>query len=378
MSQSNAMTNQRFIVSPGFDWIFVLGGAALTLALPVVVTAQPGLLPWVFWAWIVFFEGSHFWATLSRTYLDKKFSQENRSVLFGSLIFFVLPAIAVAHWKAVGSNLLVDLYGFGIFVWSLYHNARQHFGFFKIYSKKSAQSDPNSVGSSRWLYAGIVAPQFYFLMFHKGPAALGFFPSRASLGAGAGVIEAACWLISGMVGVYLIRQAIGSIKKGLGMPLVYSLVCWVFYSTMFYFVAPREPFYSMAQNGAQGLMLLAVMNSLFHNIQYHAIVWAYARKRYGEAREQSADLSVLGIASRVNGTLGSYLLVSVLMGFGFAWIVSGLGDWPTVTGHFTPTPMSPLSYILFFGIIGHHFFLDQKIWRPSRQSELRSYLGVSS
>ena len=37
-----------------------------------------------------------------------------------------------------------------------------------------------------------------------------------------------------------------------------------------------------AQNGAQLLMLLAVMNSLFHNIQYHAIVWIYARRRYAE------------------------------------------------------------------------------------------------
>jgi len=144
---------------------------------------------------------------------------------------------------------------------------------------------------------------------------------------------------------------------------------------MFYGVAPREPFFSAAQNGAQNLMLLAIMNSLFHNIQYHAIVWTYARKRYIENQENvSRDL--LGFASRINGSFKGYATASILMGVGFAWIVNGLGDWPNWQGVGPFHEMSALSYVLFFGIIGHHFFLDQMIWRPSRQKDLRSYLRL--
>jgi len=374
MSAQSNVTAGNYIINPKFDRTWVLGGAGLTLALPLLAYAAPELLPWFFWAWIVFFEGSHFWATISRTYLDRKFSFENRGVLLGSLIFFVLPALAIVHWQSTGSKLAIDLYGFGIFVWSLYHNARQHFGFFSIYSKKQNDSQAVKSDGKFWLYAAIVAPQFHFLMFQKGPAALSFFPSREALGTLAFGLDIACWAISALAGWVLLRRWVSTRASGVPMTWVYSAVCFVFYTVMFYAVAPREPFYPSAQNGAQGLMLLAVMNSLFHNIQYHAIVWAYARKRYQESGRNEA---ALGWAARINGSLGSYLLMSTLMGLGFAWIVWGLGDWPSITGTFEPRDMSSLSYVLFFGIIGHHFYLDQHIWRPSKQPELRSYLGMN-
>ncbi len=36
-----------------------------------------------------------------------------------------------------------------------------------------------------------------------------------------------------------------------------------------------------------------------------------------------------------------------------------------------------MAYVLYFGIVGHHFYLDQKIWRPSLQKDLSQYLGLS-
>ena len=118
-------------------------------------------------------------------------------------MFFVFPALAVAHWNATGSKLALDLYGFFIFVWSLYHNARQHYGFLSIYSKKGAETTEVKSSRTLWLYLAIVIPQFYFLMFHKAPLALSFFPSRETLGGAADLIQYACWILSASVGLRL-------------------------------------------------------------------------------------------------------------------------------------------------------------------------------
>ena len=375
---NQARTNDGFVFSRSYDFTFILGGALLTLALPLLVTLSPSALPVIFWAWIVFFEGSHFWATLARTYLDRKFASEHRGVLAGSLVFFLLPALAVAHWKATGTNLAIDVYGFAIFVWSLVHNARQHYGFLSIYSSKGGESRETKTARTTLLYVAICVPQLYFLIFHKGPLALSFFPKPAELGVVATALRAACWTVSLGAGVTLVTQLLRARAPGAERPmtLVYSTVCWVFYCTMFYVVAPREPFFARATNGAQLLMLLAVMNSLFHNIQYHAIVWMYAKRRYsGDAPPPDAR-SVFGWASRINGSFPSYAAMAIAMGCVFAWVVNGLGDWPSLTGEYAKPGMSALSYVLFFGIVGHHFFLDQHIWRPSRQPDLRSYLKL--
>ena len=365
-----------FVFSRGYDFTFILGGALLTLALPFVVTLLPAALPAIFWGWIIFFEGSHFWATLSRTYFDRKFSTEHRGVLVRSLVFFLIPALAVAHWKLTGSKLAIDLYGFAIFVWSLYHNTRQHYGFLSIYAKREDATAERKAKRTTLLYFAICVPQLYFLMFHKGPLALSFFPKPADLGSLAPILRAACWTLSAATGVALLAQLLRPGEGKRPMTVVYSTVCWVFYCTMFYAVAPREPFLVGAQNGAQLLMLLAVMNSLFHNIQYHAIVWIYARRRYAENVTPDAR-SGFGWAARINGSLFSYAAVATAMGCVFG-IVSGLGDWPSITGAYAPSGMSAVSYVLFFGIVGHHFYLDQHIWRPSRQADLRSYLKLDA
>jgi len=140
---------------------------------------------------------------------------------------------------------------------------------------------------------------------------------------------------------------------------------------MFYVVAPREPFFASPANGAQKLMLLAVMNSLFHNIQYHAIVWHYSAKRYRSDQQ-------FGWAARFNRSTANYVGISLLMGAAFGVIVWNMHDWPWITGGYTPAAAFPaIPYIFFFGIIGHHFYLDQRIWRPSKQQDLRQYLGLS-
>jgi len=367
-----------WVRSPRYDLTFIMGGALLTLLVPVAGISFPALIPLFLWAWLVLFEGSHFWATFSRTYIDRDFRRQNPGFLTWSLVFFIFPVLMVVLDQQNTGSHYMELYGFFIFLWSLYHNARQHFGFMSIYSNKSGL--PNSI-KDRFkfgIFAAVVAPQIFFLLNLKFQSAFPSFPKKEAMDPALGFffnyapkIATAITLLY-LVSTYLKSRPFAN-QAGGKVPFLYGMVCLVFYSVMFYVVAPMEPFYTAAANGAQAFMVIAVMNSLFHNIQYHAIVWHYSHKRYGEGKSKTDDY---GLAKWVGGSFLRYGVVALFFGGVFAGIVWNLGDWPSVAGNYTPSAASTWAYCLFLGIIGHHFYLDQKIWRPSQQQDLQSYLGL--
>jgi len=366
-----------WIRSPGYDLALVMGGALFTLGIAGAVTINPIWLPIFFWIWVVGFEGSHFWATFSRTYIDRAFRHENADVLRRSLIFFALPIAAVFADKGLSTALATTIYGFFIFLWSLYHNARQHYGFVSIYVKKAGMEQSLSSRYRSLIYWAVGATQVYFALNFKTQVAFAGAPKPAEVSTLVGlVLEYGPIVVSTLAGLYLLVLAVKTYashgKKAL-VPALYVATCLIFYSTMFYVIAPREPFFSSHVNGAQLFMLIAIMNSLFHNIQYHAIVWHYANRRYSQ--EQHAE-GIYGLAQWVNGRATTYMLVALALGAAFGVIVWNMGDWPSWTGNFAASPFNAFAYVLYFGIVGHHFYLDQYIWRPSKQPELRRYLDL--
>ncbi len=120
--------NLPWIKSKEFDLTFIFGGSLLVLALPAIASWIPTSALFLFWIWVVLFEGPHFAGTYSRTYWDQSFWKQNKQLLLWSLVFFLFPLLAVLFNQ-------MGIYGFFIFSWSLYHNTRQHYGFVSMYSK---------------------------------------------------------------------------------------------------------------------------------------------------------------------------------------------------------------------------------------------------
>ena len=347
--------------SKRFDLSLILGGALLTLALPLLAGRHSNILPALFWIWILVFEGPHFFSTWTRTYFDPKYLGAYSRLLTGSLVFFIFPALSYL----IASNAGLNFYGFFIFCWSLYHNARQHYGFLGLYARKAALSEKVRPNIKKWIYLFVVPPQIYFLFSFKLPSA---YPETSNL---LGTLQHFVQISAPMVSVLsLIAYAFVLIRGKIKYPITitsYTIGCLIFYSAMFYFVASREPFFAGAQNAAQRFMLIAVMNSLFHNIQYLAIVWLYGKAR------ASAN-SMTGIARAIHSNSWFYLGSCLLGGAVFGTIVWNLGDWTNVHGLWTQSESHLWAQILFFGIIGHHFYLDQKIWKPSIQKDVTSAL----
>jgi hypothetical protein len=373
----NQAATSPWIRSREYDLSFIMGGALLTLMVPAMVGLQPLLLPVFFWIWLVFFEGSHFWASFSRTYIDKTFRRNNPGYLTGSLVFFIFPVLAVLYDRAVPGSRAIDLYGFSIFLWSLFHNARQHYGFVSIYNKKSGGSRTLQERYRTMIYFAVGASQLHFVFNHRAFLTFASFPRPTEMSTPELLLFH--WLPLAVtvstavyIGVTALRTYRESGTRAL-VPAAYTAVCLIFYATMFYIVAPMEPFFTSHTNNAQLLMVIAIMNSLFHNIQYHAIVWHYGQKRYAETNAATQDF---GIARFANAKITNYAGIALFFGAVFGVIVWLSGDWPAVSGATETTAFNPISYCLYFGIVGHHFFLDQKIWRPSVQKELRAYLDL--
>ncbi|MBC87461.1 MAG: hypothetical protein CL677_09830 [Bdellovibrionaceae bacterium] len=368
--------NPRYwLKNPAFDLMFVTGGAFFTLLVAALAFSEPTFMPYILWIWIIAFEGSHFWATFSRTYIDKKYRSENSKVLFGSLVFFAFPGLAVLADSLQSDVSYMTLYGFFIFVWSLYHNAKQHYGFLSIYTGKAKVPEALKAKMVHLLFWGVGVAQVYFLFNFKSQLVFGL-PSVSEMGGSLGFLLGTVPMLISLALfiklVFLAKEAVGIVGGKALIGLYYVATCLIFYSTMFYFIAPKDLIFQNL-TGAETLMLIAVMNSLFHNIQYHAIVWYYGNKRFNE---QSAENKGYGVARFVNYKLANYMGFSLLMGLVFGFIVWNVGDWPAPTGSWHGVQSHSWAYILFFGIIGHHFYLDQKIWRPSKSKELRGYLNL--
>ena len=105
----------------------------LYLALYLLLHITPSYL---WWFWSVGFDGTHIFATASRTFFDREARRRNRTLFFGSLAFFFSlgPALVLA-------GLMHVLIGI-VAVWAYYHVVRQHYGFMVLYKVKNRDLRP--------------------------------------------------------------------------------------------------------------------------------------------------------------------------------------------------------------------------------------------
>src|SRR6266496_5222874 len=121
----------RWIVNRGVDLSLVIGSAFAGYVYLVLYTAMHVKITLLWWFWSVGFDGTHIFATASRTYFDKEARARDPKLLYGSLlVFFSLgPLMVLAGQK----GLLALLVG----VWAYYHVIRQHYGFLVLYKVKN-------------------------------------------------------------------------------------------------------------------------------------------------------------------------------------------------------------------------------------------------
>jgi hypothetical protein len=291
-------------------------------------------------------------------------------------------------------NLLLIFFG----LWAYWHVVRQHYGFMRLYQKKNADSHPIDARlDSALLYAGLLLPFLVYINRHpETRAQVGLsaaLPAYPPLPAGGRLmapfdlsyLTALSWehwivvisaaIIGMLATAFLVRQAV-RIRHGdringpkiLFMLAVVPLHVYVCFST----AVLTTP-----------LLAFGAFVTVFHDFQYHAIVYFYHRNRY---HRPEVDQKQFGWAPKISGNLFVYAVCAV----GFAAVIRLLG----CAFELNPgcTPLLATSEINLFGafntdalltgfLLGfplHHYFVDQFIWKTGRSEELQNDLKLTA
>jgi len=121
-----------------------------------------------------------------------------------------------------------------------------------------------------------------------------------------------------------------------------------------------------------------ILTGTGHCAQYHAVVWAYGKKRYTPAGEGTRSLPV-----RIFGNVWLYVVLGVLFGLvtlqgpGAGVFQRLLGDAFAALvpdGGFGVGVHVAVAFVS--GVRLHHFYVDSKIWKVSKSAALARNLNV--
>ena len=357
--RSTAPAGSRWIVSASQDLIWFHGSVVAGLLLLLVFAYAPKLTDASYapgnaavlalLLWGVLFDGTHVWGTYARSYLAPDPTARLGLPGSGSLALVLLgPLLAVVDaWLPQRPSLLghagwlFQNFLLVAYLWAYWHLVRQHYGFLVLYHRKSAGRRPSDARVDvALLWVGCLYP---YLRFSLSPA---------FLRSGLPVVLPESWLPQLRLGL---DAAAAVILGGLLLAVLLRLRR----------VRPGPPelllgvvigFTALVFSVLDNLLAITAVLTIFHNLQYHRIVWQYER---GRGRTPS-------------GGLGRYLGFGVLLGL--LWYgprILGVAVVPAGVGR-------NVLLGLGWGVALHHYFVDGRIWRVRRHAAITQALDAGA
>ena len=343
----------RWIISDKTDLLwFSIGGAAA------------GYLFWALWrfthvpllllvaVWAIVFDETHGFATISRTYFDADERARRGRWLWMSLAFFfaigpVMIVLGLGDWLELATEL-----------WGYYHIYRQHYGFMMIYKAKNRDFDPVDMRLDKIFFTAAFYYPFIVYPFHdKEAAELLPFPI---LPRPAAVIQGV--LLFAMIFITLVYLARQIQKTRLGLALNWP--------KQVLFAAAIPINYLLFRSGMPLLGVYAAV-TIFHNIQYHRLVWFYNQNKYGRETSQARRF---GLATLVNSRWLAYIAVAAFYAAIFD-VVPRFVLRPRIgPGDAGLRNQLIFSFFAAPGLL--HYWIDGHIWKVRKDPELREYLQL--
>ncbi len=366
----------RWIVDARTDLVwFVLPVVTGYLCLYVnVAFGVSSFLIW--WFWQVAVNGPHFYATISRTYLDREERRERRALLLGSLAWFAVGPLAI--WASIRTRSMAPFVAFWVFqvVWAYFHVVRQHYGFMALYQKLNGEPEGSANRADYWIFHVLMfGPVLaWFLRYPEFRDLLGWsaLPSPAERI----VLGLTVPVVAGAIVAYVVKEVLRYRQTGrVNVPKSALLAAYV----PFHLVLLLNP----TITGAYDILLFNAAVTFPHNLQYVAIVWFHNRNRYGAAGEPVDH----GLATAANGTLARFALLACAFSVAALYprfylegaaVPLGLGQYggasSLIGGMFRVSDVVAATWI---GLVFHHQYLDQRIWKISRDRGLNRDLRLA-
>lgn len=359
-------TGRAWIGGPLFDLCFFFGSAAVALAAGLLMLAVPAAVLPVWFAWIWLFEGPHLFATWQRTYFDAEFRRQQPRLLINSLGWLLPgPVCLLLAYVLQQPEIFLAFVGVAA-LWAFHHTVRQYHGLLSIYQRLGGAAERDR-RLDRILLHGVLWGAFaWFQLAHPANRVLWHRPAQPGLIDQAVIAALSLALVVALVGwvgllIQRWRQA-RPLKPG-----VFALVVAVG-TTLFSMVVVglREPLFVGATTVEEVFLAATAVSGLLHGIHYLGIVIATSRRRaVGPAARWTAHFN--------RAPVQAYLLMVVL-----SLLYVGLSLLRGAPLGLAPDSFTAQVFLaLYWGVFLHHFWLDQKIWRPSSDARLRTELGLS-
>ena len=359
----------RWIINAREDLIWFVGSVASSYALLILyVTGVLPLIPMVI-GWAILIDAPHVFGTLSRTYFDRSEWIARKSLMLGSLLFFV-----------VGPAMVLLGFGFTFFflaaLWAYYHLVKQHYGFMVLYKKKNNDLAPIDNALDRLLL--MLAFNYPFVAFiANDPTAMARVPPLLRNG----VNTVTTLLLAGTIvvgGCWLIRQVQRAwLRESLNLPKYLLLAAaipmhWIALLTPM----PNKP-----------IALVAIL-TIYHNLQYHRLIWfhnqKYMERGHPVRTEGTARTTVrdkYGPAALISRRLLYYIAFGILFGLLYQGPRQVLGYLGLKASHGDVNAQLPieiqLGVAVLWGVAFIHYYLDSKIWRVRRDPSVGKALNMS-
>ena len=311
------------------------------------------------WVWALGFDGPHVFGTISRTYADSEERRKRAKLYYGTLSLFLLgPAMVLAgQTRLLGTDTWGPAFFFFASLWAYYHLVKQHYGFMILYKKKNNDLlEIDNLIDRAFILLGMTYPFVRFLT-HSYAAKERLEGMRLSAQS-----ESVWWFETLVFSAFIVslvlfvgRQAQRLyLKQAINIPKLLLLAAalpmhWIVLRLL-------EP----VQPAAAGALAAVATLTIYHNIQYHRIIWFHNRNKY--AREGSKKY---GAASVISKSVWSYI--------GFALVFGALYHIP----HYTIVKPDSFWMAFIWGGAFTHYYLDSKIWRVRRDAQLNENLRMA-
>jgi hypothetical protein len=279
----------------------------------------------VIWAFVI--SGPHFFATATRTYLDKEQRQKTPR-----LLWFIVPVI-IAPMAIIAAGGTKLLFVFGA-AWGTFHITKQHLGIMMLYKRVNRERSKTDFMIDKWfLLASQILPLALLLLWYLSIIV------RGPLFVGAGIIQLV--LVIG----YSYRQT-AKYRAGeeMNWPKLMLLALVIPLHWLALVCATTDPI--------KGIFIFTIAVNFGHSLQYHRLTWFHNRNRYREKQGLS------GFLSRRALYFYGASLVMYLIFFAIGQTVRG-------------------NELLLTGPIFMHYILDARIWRVREDPELAQALRLT-
>ena len=342
-----------WIVSARADILwFTVGGAASAFIFWALWRFSHVPLIVLVGIWAVIFDETHGFATISRTYLDAEERKRRGRWLWGSLAFFIAigPILILLH--------LGDWLELATVVWGYYHVFKQHYGFMMMYKKKNRDFSPEDMKLDKIFFAAAFYFPFLTYPLHSSEAAAILpYPIPARLASG--YENTLLFVLILVTLAYVVRQ-IQKWRQGLDLNWPKQLL-----------FASAIPVNYVLFRSAMPLLGVYAAVTIFHNVQYHRLVWFYNQNKYAKDAKEAAKF---GLATLVNTRWITYVAAAALYAIIFDVVPrfvlrDGVGLMNIGTRNHII-----FSFFAAPGLL--HYWVDGHIWKVRSDPSLRTYLQL--